>query len=615
MRKIKNRHPLLRFSLLPLALACASAQAGVFSYGELEGSFDSQLSVGFSWSMENPDKKLIGANNGGEGALSSAGDDGRLNYRRGDAFSKIFKGIHELELRYRDTGLFMRGKYWYDYALEKDTPRFKELDDSGRKPAAKGSGAELLDAFVYQNYAIAEMPGTVRLGQQVVSWGESTFIGGGINSINPIDVSAFRRPGAEVKEGLIPVPMIYLSQALTTDLSLEAFYQLRWRETVMENCGTFFSRADFAPSGCNVAHIGPNVPNLVSGIPGGAGLLQGALAQLATLGYHPVFDAEGIAVPRAPDNTPRDDGQWGLSLRYFSAPLNTEFGAYAMNYHSRTPNLSAYASNLVGNPALAGMGPLGGAVLIGTSRYMMEYPEDIRLYGLSFATNLPTGTALSGEISYRPNMPVQLNAVDMLALITNGAASPAVQSGRYNIQPGTLINGYVRKEVTQAQVTAVHMWNQVLGASALTLVGEAGITRVGGLESTDTLRFGRDNVFGAGTNANGAPCAVDGTQPQCNNDGYVTRTSWGYRLRAGLDYPNVFAGVNLRPSLAFAHDVKGYSPQTGGFSEGTKAVSVGLDGEFRNTYTASIAYTNFFGGEFDVARDRDFLALSLGVNF
>ncbi len=65
------------------------------------------------------------------------------------------------------------------------------------------------------------MPGTVRLGKQVVSWGESTFIGNSINTINPIDVSAFRRPGSEIKEGLIPVNMLYLSQSLTDSLSVE----------------------------------------------------------------------------------------------------------------------------------------------------------------------------------------------------------------------------------------------------------------------------------------------------------------------------------------------------------------------------------------------------------
>ncbi|MBN0328976.1 DUF1302 family protein, partial [Pseudomonas aeruginosa] len=97
--------------------------------------------------------------------------------------------------------------------------------DSGRKTMVKSSGAELLDAFIYNNYAIGDLPGSVRLGKQVVNWGESTFIQNGISAINPIDVTAFRRPGSEIKEGLIPVNMFYLSQNLTDNLSAEGFYQ------------------------------------------------------------------------------------------------------------------------------------------------------------------------------------------------------------------------------------------------------------------------------------------------------------------------------------------------------------------------------------------------------
>ncbi|MOA42584.1 hypothetical protein D3C78_1646470 [compost metagenome] len=94
--------------------------------------------------------------------------------------------------------------------------------------------------------------------------------------------------------------------------------------------------------------------------------------------------------------------------------------------------------------------------------------------------------------------------------------------------------------------------------------------------------------------------------------GYYTRTSWGYRARAIWDYSNVFAGINLKPNLSWAHDVDGYGPV---FNEGSKAVSVGLDAEYRNTYSASLSYTDFFGGDYNVASDRDFLALSFGVNF
>src|SRR5690606_14390499 len=175
--------------ILALAVAlgtAAPAHAVTFNIGEIEGQLDSSISIGASWSTAKPDKDLIGSANGGTG-FTQTGDDGRLNFKRGETFSKIFKGIHDLELKYGDTGVFVRGKYWYDFELKDEHRLFKDIDDSNRKTAAQASGAEILDAFVYHNYSIGEMPGSVRVGKQVVSWGESTFIGNSINSINPID--------------------------------------------------------------------------------------------------------------------------------------------------------------------------------------------------------------------------------------------------------------------------------------------------------------------------------------------------------------------------------------------------------------------------------------------
>ncbi len=105
-------------------------------------------------------------------------------------------------------------KYWYDFELKDEHRLLYDIDDHNRKEGAKSSGAQLLDAFLYHNYSIGDLPGSVRVGKQVVSWGESTFIQNSINSINPMDVAAFRRPGAEIKEGLIPVNMLYLSPHL-----------------------------------------------------------------------------------------------------------------------------------------------------------------------------------------------------------------------------------------------------------------------------------------------------------------------------------------------------------------------------------------------------------------
>ncbi|GAB7531752.1 DUF1302 domain-containing protein [Pseudomonas sp. 3A(2025)] len=640
--------PFWRRARLPLAVSLASTLAGQafgvsFNVGEIEGSFDSSLSIGSSWSTASPNKNLIGANNGGRG-LSQTSDDGHLNFKRGETFSKVFKGIHDLELKYGDTGVFLRGKYWYDFELKDEGREFKDISDSNRKEGAKSSGAQLLDAFVYHRYSLGDEPGTVRFGKQVVSWGESTFIGGGINSVNPIDVSAFRRPGSEIKEGLIPVNMFYLSQGLTQDLSAEGFYQLEWDQTVVDNCGTFFSQPDVIADGCssNLAVLrsqsGLNSALTAAGLPAAArGAAFNALAQQgATFGS----PDEGVIVRRGPDRDARDSGQFGLAMRYNFAPLNTEFGAYMMNYHSRLPifsgrggSASAYsASSLVGSlmrnglPAAtaAALAPtLLPVVVAGNSSYYVEYPEDIRLYGLSFSTTLPTGTAWSGEISYRPNAPVQINTTDILY---SGLSPLNPSVSLLNGRPDTDQPGYSRKEITQLQTTFTHFFDQVMGAERLTVVGEVGWTHVGGLESTSKLRYGRDPVYGPGPLPNGQCAALNagtltGTAQNnltryCENDGFTTSNSWGYRARAIWDYNNVLAGVNLRPSVAWSHDVKGYSPSPGGnFEEGRKAVSLGLDAEYQNTYTASLFYTNFFDGKYTTVDDRDFVALSFGVNF
>ncbi|MGH8463192.1 MAG: DUF1302 family protein, partial [Pseudomonas sp.] len=380
-------------------------------------------------------------------------------------------------------------------------------------------------------------------------------------------------------------------------LSAEAFYQLEWDQTVIDNCGTFFSQTDVAADGCS----------------GNLAVLRPQLAPFGgLLGYQTT--SEGVIIPRGGDRDARDSGQWGGALRYMFEPLNTEFGAYFMNYHSRAPFFSTQASSranylqsagvLAGAvPAIPAAARSGAAIanVAGGSNYFIEYPEDIRLYGLSFSTTLPTGTAWQGEISYRPNAPLQLNTTDILYAGVRGIAgiNPAFAPfGQYSVLggdpasiPDSTLHGYNRKEITQFQTTFTHFFDQIMGADRLTLIGEVGVAHIGGLERTSEARYGRDAVYGpgalpgvltgglpsceainSGTFA-GTPAAANSGK-YCNNKGYATTTSWGYRARAIWDYSNVFAGVNLKPSVAWSHDVDGYGPN-GLFNEGSKAVSVG----------------------------------------
>jgi hypothetical protein len=556
-------------------------------------------------------------------ASTSTADDGDLNYDDGDIYSLILKGVHDLELRKGDFGVFLRAKYWYDQELENGsvphgnsanayTPN-TELATSGFDSFAQGSGIELLDAFIYNTFYLGEneAPLDVRLGRQVISWGESTFIQNGVNSVNPIDVSAFRRPGAEIKEGLLPVSMLTFAAGVTDALSIEAFYQLQWEKTVIDGCGTYFSTADVAATGCNIVTLTAAAPDQFS-------------------------MANGLFISRLADIEPDDGGQYGVAFRYFAEKLaGSEFGVYYINYHSRIPYLGGFSSanESLGGPA--GVPFIPGNPLGGNPQYFAEFPEDIELFGVSVATNL-AGFAVSGEISYRPDFPVQINTTEILQGAVGEAPWSTVLPRIIAVGPGGSASGYDLLPVTQAQVTFIRFFDQVMGASRLSLAAEFGGNWVGDLPEQSVQRYGRSPTYGMGFfepiplpspplppgqfitceagNALAGVAPPNSNSVNCTNDGYVTDSSWGYRIRAGLAYNDVIAGINLTPSLAWSHDVDGYSPNSN-FNEGAKALTVSLAGEYLNRYTGSLAYTTFSGGDYNTIEDRDFLSLSMSVSF
>jgi hypothetical protein len=606
----------IKFNALKLAIGLLSAgvvipaQAFKFNMGEIEGTFTSNFSVGASWRMEDPDPDFLspGNSNGRGRASVSTTDDGNLNYDKGDMYSTLFKGVHDLDLNVGNYGFFTRFKYWYDYALADQDVQHghvannymtdSELDTSRFEPLARDSGAELLDYYVYGSFDLGEVPLELRAGNMVLSWGESTFIQNSINSINPFDVTALHRPGSEIKEALLPVGLIYGNAGLTTNLSVEAFYQYKWDRTVLDECGTYWNSADVYGGGCNKL-------------------------TLSTAASDSDQLAGGAFMTRAYDDEPSDSGQWGIAARYFIDSWNsTELGLYYINYHSRTPifsgvNATSFApvTNQPENP-----------------HYFFEFPEDIEVYGVSVATNVGMW-AISGEISYRPNFPLQINTVEISQIVALGSLNSwsTLQDRAAAAGDGGIVHGYDDVEFTQAQVTFIRFFEQVLGASRLSFAAEVGLDWLGGMD--ESQRYGRSATFGIGyfepfnilpgvtVTCNSHPIlstlagVVPNTQAQnCTNEGFTEDFSWGYRMRAGLEYSNVFWGINLTPNIAWSHDVDGYSPPPS-FIEGRKAASVGVSASYLNTYKMDLSYTNFFGGDYDDQQDRDFLSLSFSVAF
>jgi len=605
-----------------LALSAPVAQAADFYFGENEDiqlSINSQISIGSSWSMSDKDTRFYSPTNPFEGVpgtgFSATTDDDSLNFAKHDAFTTIIKGINDIQLEKDGFGAFVRVKYWYDIELKDgDRPHGNgpnaytagiPLSDDGFSDTAKFAGIQILDAYVYGSFDIADTPLDVRLGRQVVSWGESTFIQGGINSINPLDVSALRRPGATLKEGLLPVGMLYANAGLTDDLSVEAFYQYEWDKTQIDGCGTFFAPADYVSEGCNFITVNPD----------------GVTDAMAVAG--------GLYSKRKANVEPDDGGQYGLAVRYYSEALHdTEFGFYYMNIHARLPIASVYRSeytdlpgfvDLSGSPfipyaAIADPQVVGLLNAYGitdlskdnmdslNANYAIEYVEDLKVYGLSFATNV-SGVALSGEISYKPDTPTQINGNHAVgAAISENPLLPFTQEMQAE---GVVGDSFVRAwhefDVTQLQVTAIQFFDQVLGASKVTFIGEIGLTLIDGIEdrSAQGYQYGRDTIFGVPT--------FDPSE-----GGFKTDSAWGYRTRVEFDYPDLFAGISLKPVLSWYHDVDGNSDQ---FNEGSTVAAASIEALYQQKYSLTVSYTNFGGGEYNSIKDKDFLAVSFALSY
>ena len=621
---------------LAFALAPASAVALQFEMNNgVRVNLDTTITYGIAIRAQERDPSLIGIANGGT-SRSVNEDDGDLNFDKGHPFANVIKATSEVEVKYRNFGAFARGTCFYDFDLHDSD----KLGPIGRERLGKDCVG--LDGYVYASFDPMGHTTRLRAGRQVISWGESTFIPNGINVINPIDLSKIRIPGSELKEAFIPTTGIWGSVELSKAASIEGFYLTNWDKIRLDPRGSYFSNNDSVSDDADRAIVtfgrrkDPHFP-LTNPIPPttpGAGPVAAAL-------YGPFDPAASVWAPRSPDRNPSDNGQYGVAIRYLAHALNnSEFGFYFLNYHSRTPLFSS----ITGSPATSSNtltsivtgGPLN-AVHNGTATYFAEYPENIRLYGVSFNTQGPAGVALQGEYSYRPNQPVQYSTAELILAtlglpntITGFTQIPGLPVGATTaalVPPRTYLQGFQRLKMSQVQVTATKSWPTVLRAEQLILVGEAGANYFHAFPTN--VKFNGPGAYLPATQF-GATLTSGGSM---QNEGFATRFSWGYRVAARLEYANALMGGSLAPRAAYADDVKGVGPN---FNEDVKSASVGVSWDYQRKWLVDLQYTSFFGGRTycgtDVSgvpptqpasfcssanplKDRDFYSLSVSYSF
>ncbi|WAG81796.1 DUF1302 domain-containing protein [Metapseudomonas furukawaii] len=351
-----------------------------FETENIRGSFDSTIGWGMGVRTQSQGCDLVNAGATGSSApgcldptVSGIGDQGNLNYDKGDLFTHYVKGVHELVLKFPEDFTFMaRGSWKRDFAATDTTGALaaetqfwqamgSDIGSDGLTDDARDDlefKARLLDLWVSKTFDVGDQRVRARLGNQVINWGESLFAVGGINATNAYDFQALSSPGVQLKEAVLPAPMLSVATGLGHGVNVEAYYQFAWNKSELPPVGSYWSTTH-------------------------------------ALG-------EGLEAYGFDDKDARDSGQWGLSVRWQPEDSDVNYGFYVMRYHDKLPSLSY-------NQA--------------TFAPTWVYPEDRMLYGIS--ANLPVGDwAVGTELSYRPKEAVPLNPLPGLAF------GPAPCSGR-----------------------------------------------------------------------------------------------------------------------------------------------------------------------------------------
>ena len=666
-----NNNP-LRKTRLAMAVAGAAALTSLsipasavqlqFDNPDWSGRLDTALSVGALFRTEGQDRMLAANGEVVDMTLNGYGsqinkNDANNNYDTGLA-SLVYKITPELDLSWQGRyGMFLRATAFYDQqimggghdggALVESGPNFPSgftryatysdyanngIGDDFTRDAERYAGqrARMLDAYVLGSFDLFDKPLNVRLGQQVINWGEALFMQGGVNTANYFDLNALRLPGSEIKEALLPLDSLYFSYGLTFNATLEAFYQFEWKNSEDAPVGTYFSTHDAFPGkGADNVIIDGRVVALGAGAPG----LENAFKAYTDGAYGANYGYEDtqVTVNRIRDKEAKDNGQFGLAYRYFAEGLNgTEFALYYTRTHARTPVVGSRINNI--NTA-GSADPVAVARTIDTTEYQMAYVEEQDMFGASFNTSLGT-MSLAGEVAYRPKRAiineVGDNLIQNLARVAaNG--TPKIENftqhcvraelggsclaGDTDVVPGSLYYFYDEVESYNGSLVSIFNFGPTWGTDGLVALVELGVEHVEGLESSGLYYNSTAAILGTEAdilNGNG-----DGVVEDSETDDYgLDKTSWGYRAVLRANYNNIFAGISMAPSIRVAHDVSGNSPIGGNFMEDRKAATLGLDFVYLNNLEVGMSATSFWGAKYsNKLADRNNASVSVKYSF
>ncbi len=639
----------MRFVFLLLTILLpVTASAGIFridnlfgndSLGELQGIYDFEVAYGARYRLDDRDKPIVAMISDGSNPQNSLLDDGNLNYDEDELVSNMVRTTGELTLRLGKFGAFVRGYAFYDYENDHEdrarTPLSSTADDQVSKEA------DFLDAYLSARFTVGDFPVQLRVGDQVVAWGQSTFFSvTGVNVINPLNIPLVQQPTSTPQDLRLPVGLVWGIVHLSPLVSVEAFYQYSWDPTVIPEKGTYLSGGDLIP-GVSSGQFTGTASDLGTDVCARFGLDPNVDNFQDSTGQDPT-KIKALEPPPGPaeggdgcfdflylkaratgmDNEPEDGGQYGFTVQTILPRLNdTKIAFHYANYHSRLPYiagisaseeaLQASASNTAFNISNGLLEP-GQAVEYAFANItkdldlVFEYPEDIQMFGLSFnTTTIRTGTAFSGEVAHHRDHPFNIHVGQVVPALLSLTPPdhPGFPSGDYSppYQSDSLVRSWFERDKTQLMLGVTQLFGPRLGASQVAISLETAYLHIHSMPDKNKFRLQTPGV------------ALLQYGPQ---DLFADADSWGYRLAGVLTYNNVLGAFQVSPRYIFAHDVQGNSPGGQPFQEDRKSLSLGINVKYIDRFSLDLSYTSFYGaGDYNVLNDRDYVNFNLRYSY
>lgn len=599
-----------------VSLGCESSRAADFNpgIGDISVAWITNVTAAAGLRTKNASCSLTGdPNSGGGGACGSDsstalwanGDDGDLNYRKNSLYTANLSVVSELLVKAPNEGwkFLARGDGIYDFAAAQ-TDR-TALSDGARQQAVRN--VRLLDLFLEKDFSYGEESGHVRVGNQVINWGESLYAFGGINATNAIDVQKLYTPGTLLKQVLLPAPMVELQASLPGRFSFDGYYQWHWNKNRYPPVGTYWSFNDVFGRGAQPGSFSTTNFNF-SGVDAGtiAGLLSynrdvvDQINQNNLNGAYVGAPYYAFGVPYGEDSSQPNAKQYGLRLNYKPESIKADFSIYYLNYTDKSPVLT-YASF--------------------ASSAVYSYLENRKLYGVS--ANFSLGDwSIGSELSYRPH-----DAVFMSLCFGDGGPTDA----NTNLASGEC-KSYRDFEKYQFDANAQYYMTQ---SSTPWLVGALHATQaILTLEATWIRYPGVDPTKNYYSTVGGQKIyqVVDAAGviwPDYSNSsglGYATIAGQGTRDSMGaledLNFTfdgNLIHGWAVTTGVTNFQAFKGYTPTfSANFEVGYKSSNFyALFFKNPSTWTAGVYYTMFYGGNSltQPFSDRNNLGMYVTRNF